>query len=122
MAYRTLQEIFDICAVHLLTQKEKAFLRSDYRSGCAYRAGELKCAIGALIPDDKYGPYMEGNSVLTDIIRQAANISEDDAAFASRLQIIHDDCEPYHWYRELQDLAVQHGINRDCLKPFQETL
>jgi hypothetical protein len=38
------QEIFDFVANHLLTQNEKAM--EDVQ--CCYRAGNLKCAVGAL--------------------------------------------------------------------------
>ena len=120
MTYRTRQEIFDICAVHLLTQNEKAF---GYTEGlsyeCNYRYGKLKCAIGALIPDDKYTPNLEGKAVYDDTVRIAANIGSGDLSFADKLQIIHDNGAPEYWYRDLQNLAVEYNLNRDCLKPFK---
>jgi hypothetical protein len=63
----TAQEIFDKVLAHLRTQGEPAL---DYLGTCAYR-GRLNettgkspmCAIGCLIPDDKYDPTMEGGGI-----------------------------------------------------------
>lgn len=62
------QEAFDLAAKHLLAQgvksREKADSSSPYPPACAYRGEDgLKCAIGALIPDDQYSPNMENMSV-----------------------------------------------------------
>lgn len=48
------QEAFDIAAKHLLAQGKKSRMKDDDYL-CAYRGSDgLKCAIGALIPDDQY--------------------------------------------------------------------
>lgn len=46
------QEIFDKVATHLIQQGEPAM---DSNGDCVYRNDQgLKCAVGCLIPDDKY--------------------------------------------------------------------
>lgn len=56
------QEIFDKVATHLLTQGVPARTET---LGCRYRTprGGLKCAIGALIPDEMYDERLESQAV-----------------------------------------------------------
>jgi hypothetical protein len=66
----TPQEIFDTVATHLFTQGHKAI---NGHGGCVYRCRDgSKCAVGVLIPDDKYFPKMElgGVGVLIQIISE----------------------------------------------------
>lgn len=62
----TAQEVFDTVVRALREQGEPSYSKSKYE--CRYRASSddgrtLKCAVGHLIPDDKYDPYMEGMAV-----------------------------------------------------------
>jgi hypothetical protein len=116
----TRQEIFDKVATHLLTQKQQS-LGPD---GCMYRGDNgLKCAIGVLIPDDKYSPSFEGatcydegaNGVLMARIRQAAGIADEDGAFAFRLQRIHDSTLTDNWFVQLRQLADQFELSAAVL-------
>lgn len=51
------QEAFDLMVNHLITQGRAA---ADDNGECLYRGPEgTKCAVGILIPDDKYTPAME---------------------------------------------------------------
>ena len=62
----TPQEIFETVARHLFTQGRRSIRdREDgYGQICAYRAPDgCQCAVGCLIPDDKYLVSMEGKSV-----------------------------------------------------------
>ena len=61
------QEMFDKVSTHLFTQGERAMLPKEAQSDefpaglCAYRAPNgFKCAVGCMIPDEKYDPKMEG--------------------------------------------------------------
>lgn len=54
----TSQEVFDRVVAHFAQQKRAAM--NDLGS-CKYRFNGLKCAAGALIPDDKYAPVLEGH-------------------------------------------------------------
>lgn len=57
---RTEQEIFNHVVDHLWSQGRPA---KDARGNCLYRLGNLKCAVGALIPDEIYTKDMEDISV-----------------------------------------------------------
>lgn len=62
----TLQEIFDKVSHHLLKQKARSMISSSTGGSqlCAYRGSNgLCCAVGFLIPDDKYDPNMEGGGI-----------------------------------------------------------
>ena len=70
---------------------------------CRYRTpGVRKCAIGILIPDDKYNPIMEGSSVsyLTD--KYGLQLPEWlTQKQATELQNVHDDTCWEKWNHEL---------------------
>ena len=57
----TLQHVFDAVATHLLNQPGPAMSSTG---ACRYRASDGRmCAIGCLIPDDRYDPGIEGYAV-----------------------------------------------------------
>jgi len=59
----TNQKAFDKIYKYFIFKKNK---RSISDNGyCRYRAGELKCAVGVLIPDDDYDSDMEGSHCRT---------------------------------------------------------
>lgn len=58
----TKQELFDFIVGHLATQGERSF--SELNEIGAYRGnGGLKCAIGCLIDDRFYDPYLESKPI-----------------------------------------------------------
>jgi hypothetical protein len=58
----TPQELFDFVAAHLRQQKSKSM---NNESACAYRGDNgRKCAVGCVIKDEEYSPWMEGKSVV----------------------------------------------------------
>ena len=62
-------------------------------TGCVYRSENgRKCAIGHLIPDDKYTPKFEQTRVDFDILA-AANVAcnIDNLVFTGHLQNVHDN-------------------------------
>lgn len=128
MTIRTQQELFDVAAKHLLTQNEK----SETVTGCLYRkpladGRVLKCAIGALFPDELYNPDFESRSVVsllgdtrykgTDDERSTlppGDIRDEFAAnteFLCALQGIHDEHEPQYWPLELGRLAWAYQLS-----------
>src|SRR5581483_1310933 len=57
----TAQDIFNTVALHLFTQGRPSSCKGGY---CYYRGPNgMKCAVGALIPDENYYAGMEGKSV-----------------------------------------------------------
>ena len=89
------QEIFNKVFLHLKNQGARSVdpaCTRIYFPQCLYRnPNGLKCAIGVLIPDDKYEDRFEyGYYADNPIILQAAGLSGEDAEFAVDLQGAHD--------------------------------
>lgn len=118
----TNQEIFDKVAKHLLTQRVQSMSISaidNFTSICAYRGAEgTSCAVGCLIPDDKYDPSLEGlnihsiahsmmASILEVSVEEYRNNTKD---LLSALQGIHDMVRPEYWRDELTTLAADRGL------------
>ncbi len=73
--------------------KGQNFKRSHDGSYCKYRGPHgLKCAVGHLIPDDKYSEHMESASM--GFILEAIGIPADDYTFYDSLQSCHDMSKP----------------------------
>ncbi len=121
------QEIFNTVAEHLLTQGRQA--KKADNSSCVYRStnGD-KCAIGCLIPDDRYSPKLENNTALTlhtriytnglSYLEQALgySINAKDAIFLRDLQRIHDQTVPANWIQKLKEFAVENNLTQPlCL-------
>ena len=119
-----LQEAYNTARTHLLAQKERATLDPNEPDvGCAYRSPNgLKCAIGALIPDELYdsiiedrGVYgcrkdhpLEGSRKLWEILNELG-LSEHIYAL-HELQRIHDETNPDEWKAELDEFAVSYHL------------
>lgn len=103
----TNQEMFDKVAAHLLTQGKPATLDGN----CRYRGADgTKCAIGCLIPDERYEARFEGSSVYEDLVAKAAGITSEQCPFAFELQHIHDSFDPLEWAARLNALARIHNL------------
>jgi hypothetical protein len=116
----TNQELFDRVASHLLRQgaasiDETSPLDSSLR--CRYRGpGGLMCAIGCLIPDDRYSALLEGKGVFNHSVRDAAGIGDDNLDLAECLQSIHDEGEPGVWACRLSSVAIRYRLNDDVVR------
>jgi hypothetical protein len=83
----TKQEAFDIVAKHLFAQGRRS---SSEEGMCLYRGRDgLKCAIGALIPDDQYRVGFEDNSA-SNIMAEVPVLHSLDGRFLDALQGVHD--------------------------------
>jgi hypothetical protein len=114
---KTNLEMFDYIANHLLTQNAKSKLdkKEDGFDVCRYRSGKGRtCAVGCLIPINKYSIDLEGHDVegtkisvfLGDILDFTFSIT-----LLKLLQLIHDRLPPSAWKSELATLRerVVHG-------------
>lgn len=109
-----MQEIFDKVVDHLLTQGA----RSRYHGDCQYHAPDgRKCAIGCLIPAERYKPEVEGHSARAvalawpDVFEPGvAAWMLDDPRLTRDLQWVHDCQEPHHWATELLWLARLYNL------------
>jgi len=113
----TLQEVFDIVSKHLLAQgKASVDHNSDKTTPfCMYRNPDgLKCAAGALIPDDKYNTIYEGCGWHGLVNREI--IQDKFKEEIGELQQIHDLAAkqekdiPTFWKNQLANFAKNHKL------------
>ena len=129
LAQRLKQRIFDRVARHLLTQRATSIMQT-YRMGksspqCLYRGSNgLKCAVGCLIPDSRYDPFIEKMGAGDIPVLKAIFPRNWDRArslgidkFLTDLQIIHDDVSPESWERALQRFANEHDLRFHLTSP-----
>lgn len=110
------QSIFNKVVNHLRTQGCKA-VDGTY---CRYRIKKtnLKCAIGCLIPNDKYKPSMEGESIDSKLIANALRMKNSLSRkneFLQNLQYIHDFSPIKNWELEFINFTKQYKL--DYIKP-----
>lgn len=130
----THQEIFNTVATHLLKQNAQC----GDQLGCRYfdPATGRKCAVGCLIPPERYDAQFEGCSIgsildvlmglykgedmLDDSQHQLLNVlidagvgttSIDTLELLDELQQIHDNIKVADWKLELAELAERHNFN-----------
>lgn len=81
------QTIFDTVVRHLWAQGKQA---ADDNGSCLYRGPNgTKCAVGILIPDDKYLPRMDQGRGLVNVLDEAG-IPAEHYALLLGLQRVHD--------------------------------
>ncbi len=105
---RVVQSNFGKVALHLLTQNQQCVKVVPFRHSllCMYRHSELRCAIGAIIPDEKYKPEMEGKS-WRQIVKIEPSLKELlPDSLARALQHVHDCVPIKQWPIQLKHLAT----------------
>lgn len=119
------QEVFDQSVRGLASQ---GFVRSqmpirkpfsaDEALRCAYRSGgqtdsPVRCAVGWLIPDEKYTPALETNPT-TGALAKATGLDFEDPRtifFLRELQAAHDfGRSPYDMRERLRDVAFKFDL------------
>jgi hypothetical protein len=114
------QEIFDKVATHLLTQNKKSLSKN----GCSYRGlDNTKCAIGCLIPDDKYTSSLEGHSLLNKLVMEVLTeelgiLDGYDVGLLDILQCLHDYYSTDLWKEQLYRIAEKFKLNTSVLNKF----
>lgn len=120
------QEIFDIVAVHLLTQNKKSVAYDSFMYRHQYRGDNgLKCPIGCLISDEDYMELIEGYMPAGLFqtfprIMKASGLREEDSEFLRSLQIIHDFNTVKFWPYELRIFARNNELDASCLEQWKE--
>ena len=108
----TLQEIYDKVRNHMLKQGRRSVISDNSRS-CAYRgSGGMMCAVGCLIPDEKYSPDIEGMSA--EKLKEGLfpfPLTQRVRCLLSELQLIHDFREVHKWEHHLYRAALHHGLH-----------
>jgi len=111
------QQAFDIMVQHLRKQGQKS--RNNGCGTCLYRGPDgLKCAIGALIPDELYSKEMEGYTIDRLLINERDRFPElsklfegIDEQLLSDMQDIHDFNEPDQWEYNFKLIAEDYNLN-----------
>jgi hypothetical protein len=117
LAQATAQEVFDQCAVHLLTQNERSLRTTT--SACAYRGDTgLACAAGCLIGDIEYiGRRFE--SFGWGRLVAHGRVPEAHQHLIGGLQRIHDCYEVHQWRDELYAYADNAELSNSVLEQFK---
>jgi hypothetical protein len=128
------KKIFKVVSQHLLRQNAKSLLPEKMRASgktftttCAYRGEEgRKCAVGCLIPDNKYTEDLEGLGVLSpnvwSILEGEGIVGPQEGngrstkltrqeEFLSSLQGVHDSFPPEAWPERLEFVRKHYGIS-----------
>jgi len=110
----TLQEVFDQCVTHLLSQDKKC-LRNSSEDTCSYRHVDedgviTRCALGCFMSDSMYTPNFEGKGIYT--ITELFNIQKNSAfvPLLRDLQKVHDFTEPDDWAARLELVAYERNL------------
>jgi len=109
----TNQSAFDTMVNHLLKQGEKS--RAYDRSTCLYRNPDgLKCAIGAILPDDLYVSSME-NKLAQSLMHDYPTIGQLwenlSINLLAKMQYIHDNRAVSEWYDEFKAIADDFNLS-----------
>lgn len=127
----TKQEIFDRVAQHLFTQNEKAL---DEKGQCKYRFLKedgivLKCAAGAIIPDEYYHERFEkkmfhecDHNELIGSVQSLSRelfgfpmVNKDHEHLVHELQLVHDQWSLEEWTGKLLAISVRYNLNSEIL-------
>jgi hypothetical protein len=107
----TPQQIYDKVCAHLAKQGHKAIGK---RGGCVYRAenGD-KCAAGCLIPDERYDPEMEYNTISYVLGKYSMpKFMNKNTDLIEALQDCHDGSLGVDRLRKLlRDVAAEYSLN-----------
>ncbi len=110
------QQIFDRVCAHLAGQGRvsKVKRRTSTGTRCKYQTGELRCAIGGLLPDDAPFAYLDRlkDSSIGKIIERGIIAADADPALLTDLQAAHDNSYVVDSLRQLlRDAATKFGLS-----------
>jgi hypothetical protein len=98
----TQQGLFDTVVAHLFTQGRPALVTGDDDSDrstgdCLYRGPNgTKCAIGCLIPDDRYSESLEDLEACNVQVMEAVGAPDGHGSLMKDLQRVHDSTTILH--------------------------
>lgn len=116
LAQRTEQQVFDYIALRLLMQGEKS-TRDGGQCCLRGQCNGLKCAMGWLIPDELYRPWME-DLYVPDLLTE--NWSGHQGELIEKMRGVHDDEPPESWPElfEYPHQYITDGTDIGDLEPF----
>lgn len=117
------QELFDKSIAALLKQRKRSVKRTTEGTTCSYRSKVGCCAVGHLIPDDKYNEQMDrfGGLNSDGLLRNypelkkyllASDITELEAKdLLNDMQYVHDTVHPNAWKKNFKEVAERYSLN-----------
>ena len=109
------QAIFDDVVEHLRKQEVKAIVGGS----CRYREldsieGDLRCAVGGVLPDELYDPEMEGNDIYC-VVEGFPSVEEffgkgNTVGFLRALQKVHDYGNEEEWENGFERIAEEYNL------------
>jgi len=106
----TAQEVLDTVAAHLLKQGAKS-LASDGKHRSYRGEGDLRCPVGALIPDEAYSLKLENQTIETLLERgRCLQHLSEHRFLLKELMYAHDVCPVEAWPRRLRGVAKLRGL------------
>lgn len=123
----TKQETFDTVARGLIAQGQKSIVPRT--KTCRYRCNlidgtVLKCAVGMLIPDDRYDPSIETKGIRSLLAEgEIWSLNDHDVVLLTDLQMAHDGVEEVYGRtfsqgitQALRTVATEHGLSTGVLE------
>jgi len=125
----TSQEMFDVSTVHMIRQGRRA-VSEDVGGTCLYRTEDgLKCAVGILIPDSEYEPWMDTAGSILEVLKTAQRENrmtpvlsglQEHSQLLIRLQEAHDHAALWEDSMSglaliLREIAVLFDLNTDAM-------
>ena len=108
-----IQELFNKIYLGLKSQNfEQSAVYENGNLRCLYRGPNgLKCAVGFLIPDEKYNESIEHMSPWNLVVEGIVELSDIHIIFLREMQSIHDNaCDPEDMRLELESYAKDLGL------------
>lgn len=79
---------------------------------CRYRGDNgTKCAVGHLIPDDKYSPSFEGHPCVDGPVADLLVSLGYDPDFCDELRNVHDNSPAERWSEWFGNIASRYGLS-----------
>lgn len=96
------QEAFNKMVRHLRSQKERSIAKDGV---CLYRGSNgLKCAVGALIPDNEYTPEFEEVNA-ANVATKCPSLYGINHSLLHDMQYLHDNTDVKEWENGFKDIA-----------------
>ncbi|MDH7796396.1 MULTISPECIES: hypothetical protein [unclassified Beijerinckia] len=109
------QDYFDRAVGGLLKQGTRSLRKKDEDDiFCMYRSPQgHKCAVGMLIPDDKYSPKFDnGDDVMLEaVLTEGLGVGLENFDFFRDLQKVHDKSQVSEWPAHFAKFAGENGLN-----------
>lgn len=115
----TNQEAFDEVCLHLAQQKRRCTVEGTL---CKYRHRGMKCAVGALIPDDEYRAEFDNETFGMEVLKeQIPSLRGISTSLLVKLQLAHDGSYSLQQlHRRLIEIAANYDLDANSVTKITE--